>query len=231
MIFWYTDNSISQKIAHSFKLCGTEARHISTFDLSHKDDNIFYGIHRGCGNAMRALKYAGGNFFYMDNGYFNAKYVGDDMKKDMDGTYRIVKNDMIEPCNAKPVLYQEQFRTKYLLIPPSEYTAYFYDTTPGDWLMSIVSRIPECDYDIRTKETRTPLGLDIQNCDAVIAFNSMSVMRAINVSKPVFTTHGVIRNINELGSFPVYDIDDVRKYYKNKQCTLDTLGDIQWKSL
>ena len=100
MIGWYTHNQLSYAVLDCVP--DIELRHISSFDSARLNDtkHAFYGILRGCSRAMHILAYMGMDYWYIDNGYFDAEYVNKDMRKDMSGKFRVVKSDMIEPYYA-----------------------------------------------------------------------------------------------------------------------------------
>ena len=86
MIGWTTTNTLSQTVLKSLDI---ELRHISEFT---PQPSVFYGFLRGAGSAMKILKHLGIDYWYIDNGYFDAQYVNENFVKIMDGKYRIVKN-------------------------------------------------------------------------------------------------------------------------------------------
>jgi len=235
MIGWYTDNDLSKRVMESIP--GIELRHIRdiyTNDSSISNGpNVFYGILRGCGNAMYISNCYGKNYYYIDNGYFDALYVDKNMHKNMDGKFRVVKNGMHEVYPGK----EEHTVTgckRILVIPPSSYSANFYDTTPEDWTASIVNDLQSrgCEIKIRHKSSVSPLKESIDWCDATIVFNSMSVMTAIEAEKPVMDTHGILKNYGKypFDLMPVYDLQKLRDFYEPKQFTLEEFkqGKCQW---
>ena len=232
MIFWHTDNSISQRFKYVMAdMC--DVVHIRNFNLIRPDNvNVFYGIHRGCGNAMKICEHLDIDYYYIDNGYFDARYVDSKMLKDLGGTYRVVKNDMIQPYEG-PSSSEPLLPATFCVLPPSPYTAFFYDTTPEDWINEQYLTLTPLGHKmfLRSKDSDKPLDEDLNQCDAVLAFNSMAVMRAVELGKPVYTTHGAFRNSHFLTSeFPIYDIEDVRNFYADKQFTLDDIGQGKWMS-
>lgn len=229
IIGWYTDNPLSRTVMESIP--GIERKHIKEFDdfvkgLTEENDNIpgvFYGILRGASRLMNIYKHSAVDYYYIDNGYFDALYVDKSMHKSMDGKFRVVKNDMIEPCGSS-VLGTPYVPKRTLIIPPSEYTANFYDTTPEDWL-----QLPSKETDIfgecriRRKSSTTPLEEDLKWCTGVLAFNSMVVMRAIEMRKAVADTHGCFRR-----GFAHYNLDEVKAFYEPKQFTLEEFRQGKW---
>jgi len=217
MIFWYTDNNISKTIATAFRDKGMKTAHIDSFT---PQPSIFYGIHRGCGNAMHVCKHTGYDYYYIDNGYTDAEYVNKDgLKNTREGTYRFVKNDMIEKYEGSGLPVVDPIKT-CLIIPPSPYTAYFYNTTPEDFILAIANKYPDFKYTIRKKSSETDLESDILAHDCVIAFNSMAIVKAIELGKPVLDVKGITRAKELL----IYNYEDVIGFYKDKQFKLANLG-------
>ena len=221
MIFYYTDNSVSQAVAKAFVSAGHEARHIRDFVPA---PSIFYGIMRGAGNAMHRLNALGIDYWYVDNGYFDAEYINDQKEKLMTGTYRIVKNDTHHKYERE-VYYTERQKHRTMVIPPSEVSAYFHGTTPQDWVEHVTKNMDN--FFVRDKSVRRELEDDLEQCDAVLAFNSMAVIQALKAGKIVEDTHGVFRNHAE-DFQSMYRIGDVIDYFKDKQFTLQQIADGAW---
>lgn len=223
MIFWYTDNIISRTVAVAFQHAGYEVDHIDNFT---PQPSIFYGIHRGCGHAMHTCKHTGHDYYYVDNGYFDAEYVDrSGIKETEKGTYRIVKNGMHEVYNGKgyEILPNKSYN-KILLIPPSPYSAYFHNTTPEDFIKGIADKFPTKEFTVRTKASDVDIEADIFSHDIIIAFNSMAVIKAVEMGKPVMDTHGIFRK-----DVLRYDINDLRNFYMPKQFTLQDIAEGKWK--
>lgn len=225
MIGWITDNPLSKTVMESIP--GITQFHINRFDEDllrpwrTASPSIFYGILRGCGRAMHILAGNKIDYYYIDNGYFDALYVNKDMQKSMDGKFRVVKNGMHEVYPHKPVGMLAGNRI--LVIPPSPYSANFYDTTPEDWIAQVVGDLNERGYEVRmrNKSMNYPLGDDIEWCDGLVTFNSMAVMQSIAANKFTVDTHGIFRNYHILSSHPLYCLDSLKEYYESKQFTLD----------
>jgi hypothetical protein len=155
-------------------------------------------------------------------------------KKDMSGKYRIVKEDMIEEI---PDILPTKIiggNMRVLMLPPSPYTAFMYDTTPEDWNFQWGSRLDDLGHSIhvRDKPDKSDLETTLNNFDAVFAFNSISVIKALEMGKAVYTTHGIIRNSDllEQGA-PYYHFDSVKKFYEPKNFTLEQIADLGEKCL
>lgn len=219
MIGWITDNELSHRVMEAIP--GIEIQHINRFFPAHIQSGIFYGILRGSARAMHILQYHCRDFYYIDNGYFDALYVDRSMQKSMEGKFRVVKNGMHDICGVRGVPYRPK---RTLIIPPSPYSANFYDTTPEDWLANPSEDVVG-EYRIRNKSSKTLLEDDLEWCTGVLAFNSMAVMRAIQMGRAVADTHGCFRR-----GFAHYDLDEVRAFYEPRQFTLEEMkqGKIQW---
>lgn len=226
-IGYYTDNSISQCVMKAFSRSGVKVSHICDFDPFNIDHPIFYGILRGTGAAMRHLQYLGESFHYLDNGYFDAVYLDENKQKDMSGTYRLVKNGMIEPITILPTKAITG-PMRFMVIPPSPYTAFMHDMTPEDWIKEWSGRIYRAGHTLGFGDKKPGWSFDdaVKDFDVVFAFNSIAVIRAVELGKSVYTTHGVIQNANILGdTSPYYDINFIKNFYKDKQFTLEQIAD------
>lgn len=227
MIGYYTNNNVSNGVMKAFSRAGIPVKHINKFnpDIS----GIFYGILRGSGVAMRILDKKNIPFWYVDNGYFDAEYR--DAKsgiKDMGGKYRIVKNDMIEQFTGQPSRSNKVRKMEVLMLPPTPYSAFMHDTTPEDWIIDWTRNLSAVGHKIvrRDKSDKTPLEDQLKDFDAVIAFNSMAVMKAAEMGKAIYTTHGIVRNADKFRSaVEYYDINELRDFYQGKQYTLEEIAE------
>ena len=230
---YYTDNNISQSVMKAFKAGGLSINHINNFTPDIPP--IFYGILRGAGTAMRLMQYLQRDYWYVDNGYFDAVYMDVHKKKNMVGKYRVVKNGMIEPMELEPKRLDAAGKNlRVLLLPPSPYTAFMYDTTPEDWNQIWQLKCIDLGYTfkVRTKDEQKPLNKQIKDFDVILAFNSMGIMEGIKADMPVYTTHGIIRNTYYFGSWlPYYDIERIHAFYGPKQFTIKEIQGLGVKCL
>lgn len=231
MIGWYTDNPLSYRVMQAVAANGIEIKHIQEFNSTPLQHGIFYGLLRGSARAMHILKYSGVDFHYIDNGYFDARYVNKQNIKDMGGTFRVVKNGM-HPCLSMVALGRKN-PNSIIVLPPSPYSANFHDTTPEDWTQSIIlwakEKHPKTNLRFRHKNSTTSLEDDLNACDAVISFNSMAIMRAIEFGKGVLDTNGCLAgNCYEFG---IYDYQVIKAKLESDQFTLEQIaaGEVQWK--
>jgi hypothetical protein len=222
MIFWYTDNSVCQAVRKALESGGVKCDHIKHFDPYQSQEHIFYGILRGAGHAIKLCERFIKTYYYIDNGYFDARYIDAGGFKELDGKFRVVKNGQIEPFTGSYTPFYMTETTKFLILPPSEYSAYFHNTTPEDWILDV--HLPYSTSKIRKKNDPVKLDADIEAHEAVIAYNSMAVIRAIELGKPVVTERGAF---DKLGT---YDLEEVREFYKDKQFTLQELAEGKWTS-
>lgn len=233
MIFWYTDNEISQAVGSAVEHRGHLLSHIRDFkDGKDSKCHIFYGILRGTAAAMRYCQYAGQAFFYLDNGYFDAEYMDSRGLKDMGGKYRIVENDMIDMYTGPVIDGPVKSGDMFTVIPPSPYTANFYDTTPEDWLKEWVDRLCALGfkYRIRDKRSTFPLEHDLTQSCGLISFNSMSGMTALKLGVPAYDTHGLFRNadllkVEDFKPSIMHDYNAVRAFYEPKNFTLQEISE------
>jgi hypothetical protein len=230
LIYYLTDNEISHTVAAAFEKGGAEVRHIRDFNGSGRPP-ILYGILRGAGRVIQWRIFRGLDYYYVDNGYFDAVYLDQTKHKEMSGTYRIVKNGLIDPYKGCPVRTETRRPLKILALPPSPYSANMHDTTPEDWFMELkrLRTITNDHIDVREKGERKPLGLHMSNYDAVVAFNSMAVMEAVRYGKAVWDFHGIFRNADKFTTeIPYFDYENLVGFYSTKQFTLDEIAEGSW---
>ena len=225
-IGYYTGNSVSNSVMRSLSKGGVKVAHINNFQFNKNTPAVFYGILRGTGAAMKYLQMSGKDFHYLDNGYFNAVYMDENKLKDMSGKYRVVRGDMIESMDIEPA-ETSTGTMNVLLIPPSTYTAFMYDTTPEDWNYEWGNKLSALGHSISfRKKDEGSFDDAVKDFDAVFAFNSISAIRAVELGKAVYTTHGIIRNAHLIENIaPYYDIYEIKEFYKNKQFTLEEIAD------
>lgn len=240
MNLWHTSNELSQAVMAAIAEGNqSTARHIRDFNTVVENPSagdVFYGILRGCGTAMRICKWIGSNYHYIDNGYFDAEYVDDKKRKSMTGAFRVVKNDMIEPYQGKRLNAEIDVKRRCLLVPPSPYTANFYDTTPEDWTQEIATALFEHNIEIilRDKSSTTPLDEQLRAAGFVVSFNSMIGVEAIKRGIPAYDTHGLFRNALDIYNKDfrprlAADYAGLREYYEPKQFTLEEFKQGKWK--
>lgn len=235
MTGWVTDNEISQDVMAALATRGHEIKNIRNFNAMFDQHNIFYGILRGTGSAMKVCEYAGTGYTYMDNGYFSAEYIDKNGLKKMDGKLRIVRDDMIEQFTGYTIKTPVKEGNVFLVLPPSPYTANFYDTIPEDWLIKWYAILSAKGYDFKirgktTKEETLEEALNTPGLCGVLAFNSMAIMSALERFIPVYDTHGIFRNAAVIESpdflpYVMYDFDEVKKFYESRQFTLQEIAE------
>ena len=214
-VFYYTDNQLSQIVANAFAAQGIEKKNIN--DVDYTRSGIFYGIHRGAGFAQEVMAMNGVDYYYVDNGYYDAKYIDGSGKKDTTGTYRICKNSRIHSIDRSYGYSRidDSMYSSALFIPPSPYTAFINNTTPNDWLNSASHQYRAKRQSVRDKGATSKLEHDILDHDLIVAFNSIAILKAVELHKEVATTHGIFSHI------PMkYSAIDVEEKLKSKQYTL-----------
>ena len=229
MIFYQTDNTICFNFSRA--LAGNHTiKHIQQFDETPIQPSIFYGLLRGCSRAMHIMKQLKVDYWYIDNGYIGAKYIDERNIKEMDGTYRVVKNDMIETYKGPIKREKKRKGVRALLLPPSVFTANFYDMLPEEWVNVMYKILSARGYQVfkRDKQSHVPLDDDLRECDLVVNCNSMAAMRAIELGIPVYDTHWIFRNVTELLAEELVPEttatwEDVKAYYEPKQFTVEQL--------
>lgn len=235
MIGWYTDNEISKTVMKAVNDAGFPIKHIRDFPEEGYPSSIFYGILRGAGNVMHEMRRLGRDFWYIDNGYFDAEYIDRSGRKSLNGTYRIVCGDMIETYIGKQVVAPVKKGKVFLIILPSPYTANFYDTTPEEWADEWARILAKKGYayKCRNKASTSTLHEDLDEIRrigaGVLAFNSMAIMSALERNIPVYDTHGLFKNSGEIlrPDFQpgvLYDFREVEKFYRPKQFTIEQIA-------
>lgn len=234
MIGYYTDNEVSQVVMNSLNSCGIETKHISEFVNNRDKTPIFYGILRGTGEAINYCRLSGSNFIYIDNGYYDAEYVNENMcKRILDGCYRVVKNDLIDHYVGSYSAYAAKDNSEFLILKPSPYAAFMNGTTPEDWLNKIIKKLEKLKFTFRLRDKSSEINLeeDIDRSDGVIGMNSVGVLKGVDVGKAVYDTHGIFRNFDELyeGVLDYYDGDMVRDFLLKKQFNLKEIKGVGLK--
>lgn len=225
---WVTNNPLSHAVLES---TGLPTQHIIHFADRPPVPSVFYGILRGAGPAMQILKYLKINYWYIDNGYFDAEYVDASMHKDMSGKFRVVMNDTVEPYEGIRIDSKVNAPKRALLIPPSQYSAHHYNTTPEDWIEYCRSNLPDYEIRIRHKDSRISLEDSLSWCGMMVSMHSMSCMKAIEMGIPTYDSHGIFRNIRDIEEPDfqptfVATLKNVREFYEPKQYTLQELGNL-----
>lgn len=235
MIFWRTDNELTFTVADALKQIGIPSRHIKDFPTDHYPESIFYGIMRGTGNIMHEMRRHNKNFWYIDNGYFDAEYIDRFHRKPMTGYYRISRGDMLEPFGGPDITSAPIQSRDFIIMPPSHYTANYYDTAPTDWSETWANILVKKGFPMKFREKNSAVDLhgDLkelkQKGGSVLAFNSMSVMSALDWGVPVYDTHGVFRNAGEIlkPDFKprvMFDFAEVERFYRPRQFTLSQIA-------
>jgi hypothetical protein len=232
LVFIHTDNEISKAISHIFMDAGFKSCHVKDYSfLDLSSTPVYYGILRGCGLQSYLCSSLNKDFWYMDNGYFDAVYMDQNKHKQITGTYRIVKNKLIDVYGGAQISQDELRPRRILYLPPTSYTAFMHNTTPGDWLQEWVRKKQSDDQVfIKDKDDSASLEEKLEWCNTIFAFNSMVAMRGIEMGKSVYTTNGILDNSHLFNqAMPYYDYECVKSFFSEKQTTLDKLGEFQWK--
>lgn len=259
MIGYFTSNEISQAVMQAVAKGGyamapvntkpyrvpIEIKHISEFKPDYAEEkypcapcstSIFYGLLRGTGNAMKICQFLREDFYYIDNGYTGAEYIDAKGAKYMDGKLRICKNDMTEVYPGPRIEGPISEGKAFLLIPPSPYTANFYDTTPEDWTQEWGGRLKRKGFtvEVKGKERGQTFAFYFdwveRHKGAVLAFNSMAVMGSMERGIPTYDTHGILRNAGDIQTEnfrPMVNVNfaSLKAYYEARQFTLQEIAE------
>ena len=234
MICWHTDNEISQTVLKAVSARGHEYKHVKGYDG--ESESIFYGILRGTAPAIHDCWQNEIDFWYLDNGYFEAKYIDAQGYKNLDCKYRIVRNDLIEKYTGPEIVSPIKNGRLFLILPPSPYMAHFYNTIEEEWVAEWTGRLAQKGYDVRVRPKESMHSalslvdeLKTEGLAGVLAFNSMGLMKAVEMGIPAYDTHGLFRNADKIKAFNfapqlMYDYADVRAFYEPKNFTLDEIA-------
>jgi hypothetical protein len=238
LIYYVTENEVSHTVGRAFEKGGANIEHIKDFWLdnsNHAMPNptpILYGILRGTGSALITCQFLNQEFIYVDNGYFDAVYRDQKGHKEMNGSYRVVKNGLMDVYTGCPVRTEERRPLKILALPPTPYSANMQDTTPEDWFADLkkLLAITKDHIDVRLKDEKKPLAEQLQSYDGAVAFNSMAVMAATRHGKACWDFHGIFRNADKFTTeIPYFDYDSLTDFYSTKQFTLDEIAEGMWQ--
>lgn len=238
MIAWTSDNPICREVMSALAN-EMPIKYIREFgNAPIESNNVFYGILRGSGRAIHLSEYFGIDYYYIDNGYFEAEYIDLDMRKVMSGKLRIVKNDLVEEYKGqKEFIIRDDLPRIALLLPPSVHAANHFGLLPDEWIAEWSHFLIRQGYRVvvRPKGTKTPIEQALDGVGLVLSMHSMACMKAIERGIPVYDTRGIFRNAhallqNDFKPVLVAGIENVRNYYELKQYTLDEIraGKVVW---
>lgn len=180
---------------------------------------VYYGILRGCGEAMKEDMKAGRPFVYIDHGYF-----GDHDNETLTGHYRMVVGGLHHRIPENPVplsaikidLEPERVfhnEPPMVLIPPSEAVADFYGIDAVEWVRRFSDLFGN--FVVSTKAMGNLSAL-MDNCRGIITHSSTAAVRALVMGIPAWCT----AERAPVPNHGIYDRDHLLGWLAERQFTL-----------
>ncbi len=232
-----TDHFVNQNITNSFAK-GTNSKliNIKEYKFNESDKIASYGILRGTGEILKKSN----NFLYIDHGYINASERSFSNKgtliKNLDGYFRIVKNDFI---GFKVNNYDENRIKKLdlkfspirksgeyiILSEPSANMKNFYNL--DNWVEDTINKIKnytDRKLYVHNKFSEIPLDKLLTRAWAFVSFQSTAGFKSMLKGVPAHFTHKNLSNINSIENIEFGKINyDVFKSLSYNQWTLEEM--------
>lgn len=158
-----------------------------------------YGILRGGGHLLKQAQAANRNWVYLDNGYFRPGHYDGFYRVTRDAYQRVRAVGTFEPdferwrklgISMKP--WQTNGR-HVLVCPPGPEFAAHLGIDRGEWLLDVTQALraaTDREIRVRVKPAKgrpgVPLAADLENCHAVVAYNSNVAVEALLAGVPVW---------------------------------------------
>tara|TARA_Y100000590_G_C15504120_1_gene932811 strand:- start:242 stop:982 length:741 start_codon:yes stop_codon:yes gene_type:complete len=211
MIVLQTDHFVNKIVTDCFAL-GSKAKLIKISDLKERSEEtlVSYGILRGTGEVFKKAK----NFYYIDHGYLSASkraFVdGSTVVKNLDGYFRVVKNDFIEikkgkfdskRLNELDIKFKPKRKSGEFIIlsEPSEHIKEFFKI--NNWIEKTYKELKNfTDRKILIHNKQSKISLDelLQNAWAFVSFQSAAGFKAMIQGIPAHFTYDSLKNINPI---------------------------------
>lgn len=158
-------------------------------DIKPDEIPVYYGILRGCAEAIKEDMKAGRPFVYIDHGYF-----GDTDNVRLSGHYRIVVGGLHPripewPKSDKLVVAAAERQIKLcdpmILVPPSAPVADFYGVDVADWIRRFRAVFPRV---VISSKTDNNLDSLLENCRGVFTHSSTAAVKALCMGLPAWCT-------------------------------------------
>ena len=219
-----TDHELSQCVLEAFAegTPGALFSHLSGV-VYPVEIPVYYGILRGCGDAIKEDMRQGRPFVYIDHGYFkdNVSFAGH---------YRLVVGGLHPkipewPKPEHPLMPGEFLPMQPLrhsgpvvLIPPSQHVANFYGIDVADWARRF--KTPFVNTIVSTKADNN-LDELLKTCHGVLAHSSTGAVRALYMGLPAWCTaeRAPIPNHGQ------YLREDLLNWLSERQFTLGEIRD------
>ena len=224
-----TDHELSQRVLEEFAegTPGALFSHLSGV-VYPVEIPVYYGILRGCGDAIKEDMRQGRPFVYVDHGYF-----GDRDNVNLTGHYRIVVGGLHHRIPEWPIPATRPFDPAFdpippmvplrhsgpvVLVPPSEHVANFYGIDIADWVRRF--KTPFVNTVVSTKADGN-LDELLKTCHGVLAHSSTGAVRALYMGLPAWCTaeRAPIPNHGQ------YLREDLLNWLSERQFTLGEIRD------
>ena len=222
MIVIQTNHFVNKTVTDCFAK-GTNAKkiNIENYKTQNSETIASYGILRGTGELLKKSN----NFYYIDHGYIAASKrnfeEGSTYIKNLNGYFRIVKNDFIglingEFDNKRLSNLNLNFKDKrksgeyIILSEPSKYIKEFFNLK--NWTEDIITelnKITDRKIFVHNKQSNIPLDKLLINAWSFISFQSTAGFKAMVEGVPAHFTYKSLRDIN-----PIENIESAEINYK-----------------
>ena len=205
MVVVYSKHSASVRITRAFA-DGSKWKW-TPVDKYKEGPIAIYGLARGLLEVLQKAQRDNHDWFFIDHGYLNSGHF--------DGYYSVTKNafqhtgggvysskrlDQIRP-NLSPMGHGEHI----LLLPPSRALAPYIKMDVDAWIKKYQNLKTDRPIRVREKGDPIPLEEDLENCHAVVTYNSKAAIKAAIAGISVFATD---RCCATRISQPLSDIDN-----------------------
>ncbi len=237
MITIQTDHFVNKIITNCFAQ-GTKSKiiNIKDYNFNIEDKIATYGILRGTGEILKKAN----KFIYLDHGYISSSdrlfKNGGTQIKDLNGYFRIVKNDFvgfeIKKYNEDRLLdLKLQFTPKrkhgeyIILSEPSQYMKDFYNI--DNWVDNTIEELKkhtDRKIFVHNKFSKIPLDALLTKAWAFVSFQSSAGFKSMIKGIPAHFTHDKLKKINSLENIENGEIGyDVFKSLAYNQWNLDEI--------
>ena len=178
----YSSHGASKIITKAFSR-GSGWEHIRVDD--YREGNVaVYDLARGLYNCVRAAD----QFVFMDHGYLNPGHYSGYYSVTQNGLQHTGEGDYDDSRLPRVDLFPMRTGRHILLLPPARPLAKLIGINVDKWIADHISLETERPIRIREKGDTKPLWADLENCHAVVTFNSKAAIQAAIRGISVFCT-------------------------------------------
>jgi hypothetical protein len=186
----YTNHGASKIITKAFSK-GSGWKHIHVQDYCRDGKSILgdgdvavYGLARGLYPCVQAAD----NFVFMDHGYLHAGHYAGYYSVTKNGYQHTGEGEYDDSRLPKIDLFPMRYGRHVLLLPPARPLAQILGINVDKWIADHLQIPTERPIRIREKGDPKPLWADLENCHAVVTYNSKAAIDAAIRGISVFTT-------------------------------------------